>query len=349
MKRLLIIALLPATLAAQEAASGFDLRMTLSGGADYSTESSGEGGYRAVLYPTWKLSSNWSVTGAYQVNSANFFVDAAAPADYKAKGFLLQGSLNYSLVRGNKSLVLRAGQLSSAFGSFLLRYDDAQNPLIALPAPYGYYYAPVSTLGVAGVQADVSWGKWDGRAQLANSSPSNPRGITSRDQYGNWAGGAGYSIRQGLRIGASAYYGPYLDRHSPFFFPGEASPARLRARAAGIDAQWAIGHWNVQGEWQKFNFPYVAIPEFREQAGYFEVKRVLHPRWYVASRFNGISASFGGWQQILEAVAGYRPANNTLLKFGYQREHYSQGTVRDSSTVMVQLVATVHLPAISFH
>lgn len=349
MKRLLFLALLPIATPAQEASSGFDLRMTLSGDADKSNTASGHAGYRAILYPTWKLNSNWSVTGAYQVNSANFFIGSAPATDYKAKGFLLQASLNYSLVRKDKSLMLRAGELSSAFGSFLLRYDDAQNPLIALPVPYGYYYAAVSTLAVAGMQADVTWGKWDGRAQFANSSPSNPRAITSRDQYGNWAGGGGYSIRQGLRIGASAYYGPFTDRHSPFYFPGEDPPARLLARAVGIDAQWASGHWNVQGEWQKFNFPYVAIPVFREQAGYFEVKRVLHPRWYVASRFNELTASVGGAQQIVEGVAGFRPANNTLLKFGYQWQHYSEGTVRDTSVVLVQLVATVHPLAIAFH
>ena len=349
MKRLLVLGLLPLAASAQEASSGFDLRMTLSGAADRSAPGAGQAGFRAILYPTWKLSSNWSVTGVYQVSSANFFINTAPPTDYKAKGFLLQGSLNYSLVRGEKSLVLRAGILSSAFGSFLLRYDEMQNPLISLPSPYGYYYASVSSLGVAGTQADVTWGKWDARAQFANSSAANPRAITSHDQYGNWAGGGGYTIRQGLRIGASVYYGPFLDRHSPFYFPGEAPPARLRARAVGIDAQWAAGHWNIQGEWQKFNFPYAAIPEFREQAGYFEVKRVLHPRWYVASRFNEITETVGGAQQILEGVAGFRPSGNALVKLGYQWQHYSQGTVRDSNVVLMQVVATVHPLAVAFH
>jgi hypothetical protein len=340
--------LLAAAAYGQEANSGFDLRMTLSGAADYSTATSLAGGYRAVVYPTWKLSENWSITGAYQINSANFFAGAASPTDYKAKGYLLQGSVNYSRVRGNRSLVLRAGELSSVFGSFLLRYDDMQNPLASLPSAYGYYYAAVSTLALAGAQADVTLGKWDARAQFTNSSPSNPRPITARDQYGNLAGGLGYTIRQGFRIGSSAYYGPYLDRHSPFFFPGEAPPARSRARAVGIDAQWARGHWNLQGEWQKFNFPYVAIPEYREQTGYFEAKRVLHPRWYVASRFNVVSASFGGSTDILEAVAGFRATGDSLIKFGYHWEHYSQGTVHNTEAVVLQVVANVHPLAVAF-
>ena len=50
-------------------------------------------------------------------------------------------------------MVVRLGQLSSAFGSFLLRYDDADNPLIGMPQAYGYYYKPVSTLGLTGVES----------------------------------------------------------------------------------------------------------------------------------------------------------------------------------------------------
>ncbi|MDE3197977.1 MAG: hypothetical protein KGN84_16635 [Acidobacteriota bacterium] len=342
MKLVLPALLITASALAQEAGAGFDLRMTLSGAADYPTSGSVEGGYRAVLYPTWKLNSHWSVTGAFQINSANFFTDAAAPTPYLAKGYLLQGSLNYSRVRGDRSLLVRVGELSSAFGSFLLRYDDMQNPLIGLPEPYGYYYAAVSTLAVAGAQVDATWGRWDARAQFANSSPANPRAIVSGDQYGNWSGGAGFTIRQGFRVGGSAYYGPYLSRESPFFSPREAPPNTLPARAAGIDAQWARGQWNLQGEWQKFSFPYAARPEFRLQAGYFEVKRVLGPRWYAASRFNNVSASFGGPRQIIETVAGFRPSGSTLLKFGYVWEHRDQGTTHDTGMIEIQLVASVH-------
>src|SRR6202044_1522323 len=107
------------------------------------------------------------------------------------------------------------------------------------------------------------------------SSPANRRNIFESDQYGNWAGGLGYTIRQGLRIGGSAYYGPYLDRQSPFFFPGESEPRELPARAVGVDVEWGAGHWNAWGEWQRFVMDYHAIPTFTEQLGYAEVRRVL--------------------------------------------------------------------------
>ena len=59
---------------AQEAPSGFDLRATLTAESIASkelTEAPRSGSpviltSRSVVYPTWKISDNWSVTGALQ-------------------------------------------------------------------------------------------------------------------------------------------------------------------------------------------------------------------------------------------------------------------------------------------
>src|ERR1019366_7630174 len=72
--------------------------------------------------------------------------------------------------------------------------------------------------------------------------------IFERDQYGNWAGGLGYTVRQGFRVGGSAYYGPYLDRQYPYFFPGEVNPRDLPGSGYGLDVEWGSGHWNAWGE-----------------------------------------------------------------------------------------------------
>jgi hypothetical protein len=149
---------------------------------------------------------------------------------------------------------------------------------------YGYYYAPVSILELAGAQVDLNTGKLDLRAQFVNSSPANTRGITEGDQYGNWAGGVGYTIRQRLRVGASTYRGPYLDRHYEFFFSGEAPPRTLPATAIGVEAQWSYGPWNVYSEWQHFQMDYRVIPTFTQQTRYGEARLVLSPRWYAATR-----------------------------------------------------------------
>jgi len=340
--KLIIAGLIPALALAQEATSGFDLRATVSAGFSRAAGESIEGGYRAVFYPTVKFNDRWTITGAYQLNSAKFYPDADSRSGFKAKGYLLQGSLNYSIVGRDKSIVIRAGQLSTAFGAFVLHYDDSDNPLISLPAQYGYYYSPISTLGLMAAQVDATWGKWDARVQLANSSASNPRGVFAHDQYANWVGGAGYTVRQGLRIGLSASFGPYLDRHSPFYFRGEAPPVDLPARAAGVDVEWARGHWNVEGEWQTFTFPYKAIPVFRERTSYAEVKRALTPRWYVASRLGYTNPSAGAARYVVEAVGGFRATASTLLKIGYEREHYSDSSEPGDNVFAMELVKTVH-------
>jgi hypothetical protein len=338
---------------AQEASSGFDLRATMSSqvaASNLLTEDprSGSGaaaGFRSVFYPTWKISDHWTVTGTWQLYSHPYFFADFSAAGYGAKGNLLQASVNYSRISDKGSILVRAGELSTAFGSFLLRYDDADNPVIDLPMAYGYYYAPISSLPVAGAQIDATRGKWDGRAQFANSSPANPRGPFAHDQYGNWAGGGGYTIRQGLRVGVSVYRGPYLDRKYAYFFPGEANPNTLPAHALGVDAAWARGHWNLQGEWQKFVLPYKAIPTFREQAGYVEMKRVLNARWYIAARGGYTITSASGNATSYEVAAGFRPNRLQMLKFGYEREQYGTAGQRPDQTVAVQFVTMLHTAA----
>jgi hypothetical protein len=302
-------------------------------------------GFRAFVYPTWKINENWFVTGALQFSTRPFYFQDLSTAGYGAKGYVLQATLNYSHVSPKASVLVRAGQMSTAFGSFMLRYDDAENALAGLPIEYGYYYAPVSVLGVAGAQIDATNGKWDGRLQFANSSPTNPRSLFAHDQYGNWAGGAGYTIRQGFRVGFSGYRGPYLDRKFAFFFPGEVNPSKLSAQALGVDASWTHGHTTARGEVQRFMMPYTVIPTFHELAGYGELKQGLSPRWFVAARYGYASASAGGNSQNFETAAGFRPDRSQLIKIGYELQHSSTGTQPNNNVLAIQLITTFHADA----
>jgi hypothetical protein len=355
LRRLLHFALLAclgtASLAsAQEASAGIDLRATLTAqmvGSNDLTAAPRSGspvilGSRAVVYPTIKFSDNWFITGAVQLVTRPYYYEDLSNEGYGAKGSVLQATLNYSRVSQRGSLLLRAGEISSAFGSFLLRYDDADNPLIDLPAGYGYYYAPVSFLPVAGAQVDAARGRFDGRLQFANSSPANPRSIFAHDQYGNWAGGGGYTIRQGFRVGVSGYRGPYLDRHYAFFFPGEANPSRLPARGLGLDANWAHGHTSTYMELQRFRMSYHAIPNFHESTAYGEVKQELSPRWYIAARYSYACNNPQGAWNTYEAAAGFRPDRWQLLKFGYEEERFRASTESPSHIVGVQFITSFH-------
>lgn len=350
MKAVAALLLVICSMRAQEATSGFDLRSTITAQGVYAPDltepprSGGSvlGGARVVLYPTWKLDSHWSVTASIQSYTHPFFETQFDTPGYGIKTDILQASLNYTRFWNRASINVRAGQLSSTFGSFLLRYDDAVNPLPGIPSAYGYY-APISPLGLAGAEIDATAGRFDGRAQFVNSSPANPRGITQPDQYGTWAGGTGFQIRQGFRIGASTYRGPFLDRKFPFYFPGEIEPRKLPATAIGLDVQFAQGPWNAYGEWQHFRMDYRAIPTFTEHTGYGELRRVLNPRWFLAARIEYVRlGGFPGYQRY-EVGAGYRPNRLQLVKASYGIEQASSLNSATTGILTLQIVTMLHL------
>jgi hypothetical protein len=345
---LALICLAPAAWG-QEAESGFELRTTITAASMYShrlsqAPRSGQpfvAGLRNMLYPTWKLSRNWTIAGTVQVHSRPYFLEQFSTQGCGVKGDILQAHLSYSRFWNQGSIVVRAGQLSSAFGSFLLRYDDMVNPVIDMPLTYGYYYKGVTSYGLTGAQIEGTYKKLDARAQLVNSSPANRRSILDRDQYGNWAGGLGLTIVQGLRVGVSAYHGPYLHRQYAYFRPGESKPTELPASAYGIDVQWARGHWAGNGELQCFRKRYHVMPTFSQHAGYAEARRVLHPRWYAAVRLGYAQSSISAAEKAYETAVGFRPNTRQLIKVGYQVLQGPKFRGSLGNTLAVQLVTTI--------
>lgn len=301
-----------------------------------------DAGARAVVYPVWKLNRRWDVSAAVQLTSRPYFFEQFRTQGRGAKADLLRAALTYSRFWNRASLVVRAGQLSSAFGSFLLRYDDQANPLADMPPAYGYYYPNVTVLGLPGLQADITAGPVDFRAQFVNSSPANRRSLFDRDQYGTWAGGVGYTLRQGFRIGVSAYRGPYLHRGHRYYLPNEAPPRDLPASAWGMELDWGHGHWNVWAEIQRFQRIYRAIPTYNLHTGYGEVRRTLSPRWYAAARFSYLRSKYQN-EEIYEVAAGRRLNRFQTLKAACQLR--TGATASAAHTVAVQLISS--LPPLS--
>lgn len=347
MRRVLLL-VCAATAWGQEANSGFELRTTMTVQGMYSEEltqaprdgDSVAGGVRGMFYPVWKLSSHWSMEGTVEVHTRPFFSDEISTQGYGIRADVLQAHLNYSRFWNRGSVVVRAGMLSSSFGSFLLRYDDAVNPLIGVPLSYGYYSGE-SELGLAGAQVDVTEGKVDLRGQFSTSSPVNRRSIFDADQYGNWTFGGGYTIAQGFRAGASMFRGPYLDRQSAFYYYGEANPSSLPATGVGVDVQWGSGPWNVYGEWRRFQFDYQLRPTFTEHTGYAEVRRVLTPRWFAAARLGYLHPGSYAGTESYEIGFGYRPNTFQLIKASYAIEHSALYPGTTHNVLAVQLVSSL--------
>jgi len=332
-----LLAGVPAFAAAQEADFGISVPITVSAGFSASPATAGA---RAMLYPALKLGSHWFAYAAVQVRRTPYFYsDTGHTFDVNA----VQAYVGYSLRKGKAALVFKAGQLTTAFGSYPLRYDDAQNPLIDQPVTYvalvpvrynnGWAYVneaftPVTVYGIPAAEADASIGRFDARAQLSGGSPSYPEGWSGIGQYHQWVAGAGYIIRQGFRIGASAFHGPYLDADDV-----PSSPRNFPATGVGADLEWARGRWSVNAEWQNFHFDLPRWP-IAFTSAYAEAKAIVSPRLYLAARVGRLTGESP--LTSVETAAGLWLNRHQLLKVGYE---WTEGTNRHN-TVGLQFVTS---------
>jgi hypothetical protein len=216
-----------------------------------------------------------------------------------------------------------------------------------------YGLLPVALYGLPGAEIDISLARIDARLQVTNSSPVNPHGLTSSNQFAQWTAGAGYTFGSGLHVGASGFRGPYLDRVVEPFLPSGKITDFL-ATGSGVDAQWARGWWSLAGEWQRFTY---GMPGFHEspseQAAYAELKRIVTPRVYLAARitalrFPAVEDNSGASidhaaipQRVYEFGFGFRPNNHQLLKASYKRVALSTAHEERDNVVALQLVTSL--------
>jgi len=316
-------------LRAQDSDFGISIPVTVSGGAMYTGRLQLEdpntppvtAGLRLMFYPTLKLGPHWFAYAALQARLTPYFYYDAYEPNHEWYLQAVQAFIGYALNGENKSLVIKAGRLSSAFGAFPLHYDDAENPLLDQPLSYiqtltlrhdqipcgvrdlswqaygwvslgcggvpGYAsgLTPVTLYGLPGIQAEVSGYRLDGRLQVTSGSPANPLSLGHAGQYAQWTAGGGYTIRQGFRLGISGFRGPYLDPSVATLLPAGTAVRDFPASGIGADVQWARGRWSATGEWQRFRYD---SPHFTVSPSvistYGEVKSVLTPRLFVAGR-----------------------------------------------------------------
>ena len=403
--RWILLGAVSAALAAgQDAESGISIPMTLSAGGMYTQrlqlegpDSPVTGGFRAVLRPTIRLGSHWFAYGALQVRLAPYFYYDAFDPDHDIYTDVLQAFIGYSLRRGNTAMVVKAGRLSSAFGAFPSRYDDADNPLLDQPLGYiteiplradqipcgttdlrsqyyGYVWnacggapgggaglVPVTVYSLPGIEMDLSAARFDARLQVTAGSPASPQSLSAAGTYAQWTAGAGYTIRQGFRVGVSGFRGPYLDHSLTPLLPTGTTVRSFPASGFGADAQWARGRWSINGEFQRFWFdsPNFAVSPSMT-SGYFETKRVLTPRLYLAMRAgwlasgsvldkSGVSANqFSPTLQSYEFGAGSWLGRNELIKASYEILHAEGSSGTRDNVLGFQFVVRVNSLAWAF-
>jgi hypothetical protein len=352
-------------LAGQESSYGISVPVTLSGDVLYGhgasardgQESSFGGGARAVVSPTLRLGAHWFLYSAIEVYSSSYFAyDRPGGERPPVSADALQAFVGYTAKVGGVSLLIKGGQLSSAFGQFPLEYDDAKTPFVNPPAvymanlplradqlacgvadlvfqPYGgdveyscgglrresYGLVPVTLYGIPAVETDLSWRRLDARLQITNSSPANPQSFASGSQSAQWTAGAGYTLPAGVHVGVSGFRGPYLDRALTPSLPVRRTIRDFPASGAGIDAEWSYGPWSTEGEWQHFRFDLPGFPVSpSENAAYGQLKRILSPRAFCAVRVT--AQRFGRIQDTFGATAKQYQAPQYIdeLSLGYR-------------------------------
>jgi len=397
---------LPLLLQAQTSDFGIDVPVTASGGAMYSDRlqlrnpnaSAEAAGFRTMLYPTLQLGPHWFAYSAVQVYyDPYFYYDAFSP-EHKVGTDVIQAFAGYSFTAKKASVVIKAGRLASAFGSFPLHYDDTANPLLDQPLSYittltirpdqlpcgtgdllQQHYGsvsnscggvpgrnsgmtPVTLYGLPGVEAGISVGRLDARLQFTSGSPANPQPTAAAGKYLQWTAGAGYTIRQGFRVGVSGFRGPYLDQAVAGLLPAGTTVRDFPASAVAADAQWARGRWSASGEVQRFQF---ASPNFSVApsitASYIEAKSILTPRLYAAIRTGWLSAGkvvdrtgvtadhFAPLLQSYEIAGGLWIRRGQLLKGSYEWLKSVATPGNRLNVLGVQYVITFHALNLAFH
>jgi hypothetical protein len=356
-----VVSLASATASAQEAEYGISVPITLSGDVAYShglqSEDAGRTsitpGFRAVLAPTIRLGPHWFLYSNLEVRSSSYSTYRTGADQPEVQFHAMQAFVGYATRIRKASLLLKAGQLTSAFGSFPLQYDDAKTAFLDPPPGYvtnlplrpdqlpcgvndllwqkygadvdfycggahsdAYGMFPVTLYGLPSIQAEISWARLDGRLQITNSSPANPQGFTSHSQSPQWTAGGGYTVPGGLHVGLSAFRGPYLDRTLDSLLPSGRTIRDFPAVGLGIDAQWARGRWSVDGEWQHFRFElpgFVRSPS--ERIAYVQLKTILSPRTFVAARATMLE--FGRVLDISGVTANHAAAPQQVYEFAF--------------------------------
>ncbi|MDE3171818.1 MAG: hypothetical protein KGN74_01985 [Gemmatimonadota bacterium] len=235
--------------------------------------------------------------------------------------------------------VVDLGKLAPIVGTFAARRFSTRNPLIGVPDGYPVQY-PV------GAELSGVVGRWDYRGGVVSLPTSHAGYVPDPSAYPRPAIGAGFTPAVGIRVGASATWGPYLGRdYSAVQLAGRRWTA-YGERVLAADFALSEGYLELHAEYarSRYDVPSTAAP-VQGTTYYGEAKYTFTPRLYVAARaernrYPFIRATGGAaWVARVtdfhdaEIGAGYRVTAFTIVKASYRWDRwvvtpYNAGFVR---------------------
>jgi hypothetical protein len=232
----------------------------------------------------------------------------------------------------SQALVIDVGKMPHPVGVFASRRYSVRNPLIGVPDGYPVQYP-------LGLQVSGARGRVDYRAAMV-SLPVYREGYTPDPTSSvRPAIGGGFTPATGVRVGASATWGPYLSRDLPATLLAGRPWRAYTQRVGAVDAQLSRGYLELRGELAAARYEVPGDTTGRETVVhgltyYAEAKYTLAPRFFVASRLERNDYAFirpardAGWlakptnMYNGEVGAGYRPDAQTLLKASVRADRW---------------------------
>jgi hypothetical protein len=229
------------------------------------------------------------------------------------------------------AFVIDAGKMAHVIGTFAARRYSSRNPLIGMPDGYPVQYP-------LGLLASGAHGRIDYRAAVV-SLPIYHEGYTPEPTpTPHPAIGGGFTPAVGIRFGASATWGPYLNRDlAPTLLAGRSWRAYTE-RIVAADAQLSRGYLELHGELARSSYEVpegsAGIKTVRGLTYYAEAKYTLAPRLFVAGRWERNDypyiqpLSADAWianptnMYDGEAGVGYRLTSQTLLKASVRADRW---------------------------
>jgi len=231
----------------------------------------------------------------------------------------------------SNAFVIDAGKIQHIIGTFAARRYSTRNPLIGTPDGYPLQYP-------LGVMASGTRGRIDYRGGVV-SLPIYHEGYTPDPTPApRPAFGAGFTPAIGIRLGASATWGPYLNQDlAPTLLAGRSWRA-YDERIVAADAQLSRGYLELHGELARSSYEVPVgsggITTVRGLTYYGEAKYTLTPRLFAAGRFERNDypyiQPFSDVAWIAsptnmydgEAGVGYRLTSRTLLKASVRSDRW---------------------------
>jgi hypothetical protein len=262
-------------------------------------------------------------------------------------------TLRYQRTGRRISLRVDGGLIPSPVGLANMMLRPTLNPTIGLPAslfqglPQFEVKAPRSTLLGAlypyGVSGTVSAKHWDARLAVIDTTPLRSRRVfaqTNPPRFANVVLGAGVTPVVGLRIGASVTRGGWR-RASEVpgavvaIDSGSAPTSSYAARVVTVEAEYAVRHTNLAGEWIRDSIDIATSRSIAPSGWFAQGQQTLTPRWFAAGRVERLTAPAllpsGAYETRrfsgVESVVGFRLTPELAVRGGHRaREAFGRAS-----------------------